>query len=338
MSGSTSVDKGLLFKLIKNSTSIAVVSDFLKKRDLPHSAGSWDDMFRLRLEPALAESKISIPDLVDLLRNVEEYGYQHIFLFHTNPAIAQSAMDRPTVTAALASLGLSRLLTEPDLFDMPTTPAISDVRWVVDTIDTEIVIKEIQVKERYELSNEIFSSNGMIREYKKIQDRGVNIARLKRNGDLEIRIASRSGSNSYSSDLSNFRNRIKNILPLSGFAEKSLSTAKDTLWNNRALYSGKIRFSEVAARNDDDYILKATGGNLESNVSSNVASVTSMESFIGMDGKCESYNLWFSKAHTPSKRDVHVLLSGEVNEFAINAHCTQSDYEYVIAELRSLNA
>lgn len=338
MSSVTPVDKDLLFKLIKSSTSIAVVSDFLKKHKLPHSAGSWEDMFKLRLEPALADSKISISDLVDLLRTVEEYGYQHIFLFNTSPANAQSAMNRSTVTTALASLGLTKLLTEPDLYDMPTTPTISDVRWVVNTHDSEMIVKEIQVKESYELSTQTVTQNGMIREYKKIQERGVNVAHLKRNGDLEIRIASRTGSNSYATDLRNFRHRIGQILPLNGFAEKSLRKAKDKLWTDRLAYSGKIRFSEVAARNDEDYILKASGGNIESNVSSNEASVSSMENFIGMDGRCESFNLWFSKAHTPSNRDLHFLVSGEVNEFAINAHCTQADYEFILAELRVLNA
>ncbi len=338
MASTESVDKGLLYKLIQSSTSIAVVSDFLKRKQLTHSASSWDDMFALRLDPALADSKISIAELVDLLRTVEEVGSQHVFLFKCKPETATELMDRRRITEALASLGLSQLLTSPNLYDFPEKPSIADVRWVTTTQDTELVIKEIQTKEHYKLASIKHTSDGMLKEYTKLQERGVNIGRLHRNGNLEIRIAARTGSMSYRDDLLFFRKRIENLIPMIGFAQTPLRNAKDALWNSRALYDGRIRYSEIAARNDDDYVLKATGGSLDSNVSSNQASVNSLQSFIQTEGRCESFNLWFSKAHTPSKRDVHFVLSGEVNEFAINSNCTLEDYEYVLSELRALNA
>lgn len=338
MAATGSVDKSLLYRLIQSSTSIAVVSDFLKKKHLTYSASSWEDMFALRLDPALAESKIALAELVDLLRDVEEYGRQHVFLFKCSPEVAASVMDRQRMAASLELLELSHLLTSPNLYDFPTTPTIADIRWVTANQDTELVVKEIQTKEHYKLASVDHTESGMLKTYTKIQERGVNIARLHRNGNLEIRVAARSGSVSYREDLLFFRKRIEKIVPMLGFVQTPLRKAKDALWNSRALYDGKIRYSEIAVRNDDDYVLKAVGGSLESNVSSNQASVSSLQSFIEMEGQCESFNLWFSKAHTPSKRDVHFLLSGEVNEFAINASCTLDDYEYVLSELRALNA
>ena len=38
----------------------------------------------------------------------------------------------------------------------------------------------------------------------------------------------------------------------------------------------------------------------------------------------------------PSK-DVHVILKGKLNEFAIPAQCSKQDYEYVLNQLRKYN-
>lgn len=296
-------------------------------------------MFNLRLAPYLDDAKITVDDLVTLLRTVEEYGRQHVFLFRTTQAIARVIIDRQAVAAALRTMNLAQLLNGPALYDYPRTPTISDVRWVATARgDTELIIKEIQSREHLTLIGTHETATGLTKEYTKEQERGVNIARLHRNGQLELRVAARVGSARYSTDLRDFRQRLQGLIPLNNIAEVSLSKAKVALWQNKELYRGKIRFSEVAARNDDDFVLRAAAGSMDANVSSNVASVTSMENFIGRNGRCEAYNLWFSKDHTPSKRDLHFLLSGEVNEFAINASCTKEDYQYVLDEIRTLNA
>jgi hypothetical protein len=296
-------------------------------------------MFNLRLAPYLDESKISTDELIDLLRTVEEYGRQHVFLFRTTIANARTIMDRQAVAGALRAMGRAQLLAAPSLYEYPTQPTIADVRWVEAAgTDVELIVKEIQVREQYRLVRVNHTATGMTKLYDKEQERGVNVARLYRNGQLEIRIAARAGSMRYAEDLRNFRQRVQRLIPMNHFAEVGLIKAKQTLWHDRANHAGKIRFSEVAARNDDDYILKAAAGSLEANVSSNAASVNSMESFVGQRGQLESYNMWFSKTHTPSGRDVHFLLSGDLNEFAITANCTKEDYEYVLSELRTLNA
>lgn len=332
------VDRELLFKLIKDSTSLAVVSDFLKTKGLHFSAGSWDDMFRLRLEPYLAESKIAISELIDLLRTAEEYGRQHTFLYRTTPAKARAIIERQAVAAALRTMGRAQLLNSPALYDYPAHPSIADVRWtVVGQVDTELIVKEIQVREHYNLVRVSETDSGMTKFYSKERERGVNVARLSRGGQLELRIASRAGSARYAPDLKAFRHRIRQLIPLDHFAEVSLTTAKAKLWTDKKALENKIRFSEVAARNDDDYVLRAAAGRAEANVTTNAASVDSMEYFVGQRGQLESYNMWFSKNFTPSGRDIHFLLSGEVNEFAVTANCTKEDYEYVLDELRALN-
>jgi hypothetical protein len=60
--------------------------------------------------------------------------------------------------------------------------------------------------------------------------------------------------------------------------------------------------------------------------------------FLSHDAHCDASNIWF-KAGPGSvpARDLHVLLAGDVNEFAITARCSETDFEYALSELRSLN-
>lgn len=71
----------LIAKLLSETTSLAIVSAFLKERRLAHSAPSWDSMINNRLRPALKSRDISFEDLVELLGSVEEHGRQHVFLY-----------------------------------------------------------------------------------------------------------------------------------------------------------------------------------------------------------------------------------------------------------------
>lgn len=61
----------ILFGLLKTATSQTVVKDFLRTKGIPISAQNWDDLYEKRIEPALAEKKISVKDLRELLQQVE---------------------------------------------------------------------------------------------------------------------------------------------------------------------------------------------------------------------------------------------------------------------------
>lgn len=65
-----------------------------------------------------------------------------------------------------------------------------------------------------------------------------------------------------------------------------------------------------------------------------------MANFKGDDVHCDSNNLFFRQREgydTPS-REVHVLMSGEYNEFAITTYCKTEDYEYVLQRVLEFNA
>ena len=71
----------LICDLLRSATSLAVVTDFLKSKNISSSAGSWDEMKEKRLLPALQQQKITVADLKRLLSEAEEFGHNHIFLY-----------------------------------------------------------------------------------------------------------------------------------------------------------------------------------------------------------------------------------------------------------------
>src|SRR5258708_4892986 len=70
-----------IFELLRPATSLVVVSDFLKSKNLRFSATSWEEMKEKRIIPAIRQQKISLTDLKKLLSEVEEFGRSHIFLY-----------------------------------------------------------------------------------------------------------------------------------------------------------------------------------------------------------------------------------------------------------------
>jgi hypothetical protein len=314
-----------------------VVSEFLKARNLAYSAGSWDAMFKTRIEPAIADSRLAIADLVTLLRSVEEYGQQHIFLYRTAAANVAALLDRTRVTQTLTSLGIAGVLVEPLHFEFPPAPAIVDVRWADN--DRTLVIKEVITRESFELTGESMNGDTFQKTYKRVRERGVNILSLTASGDLQIRLNSRRGSSRYTDDLLQFVQRMAAFVPVHAFAIVSLHKAKAKLWTDRKTLASKIRYSDLVVTNDEDVSLRAYGNALDVNVVGNDAAEASVDSFLSSNGYCESSNVWFMKGSvTPvPARDIHVVLNGEANEFAVPANCSEADYEYVLSEIRTLN-
>jgi hypothetical protein len=328
----------LIFKLIEQATSLGVVSEFLKTKNLPHSAGSWADMYSSRIEPAVNESKISIQELIDLLRDVEEYGQQHIFLYKTKPATAQALMDRARISSVLRTLNHQDLLVQPRMFEFPATPSFVDVRWNSAKQDLELVVKEVLTHESLEYESTVDDGDYQKRIYKRHRARAVNVMVLRRNGELELRISSRRGSSKYDEDLRAIKHRLKPIVELDSFVPIALAKAKTRLWNDRAALASKIRYSDLIFTNDEDISLRAYGNAMTVNVVGNKGATDSLDTFVSNDGYCDGSNIWFIKGTQTPARDIHLILQGAANEFAVPTQCTKADYEYVLSELKTLNS
>lgn len=323
--------------LLAQATSLDVVSDFLRRKNLRHSAGSWKDMREKRLIPYLDDFQISLAELMELVTSAEESGDQHIFLFHCRPEDAVEMMDRATAQARLRASGLEHLIVGPDMQRTPATPTIVDVRWESADVDLNMVIKVAEVRTRRTLERERSMHGKFIKIYSDVQVRAVNVAKLHRTGILELRIQSRDNTTKYDGDLNRFIRLINQFFPMARFTETSLSTAKDTMWAKRQELRDLIRYTDASVIDEQGNRIKAATGSNKSDLSGSAAG-KSVDFMLQEDANayCAESNLWFEKSDTLTNA-IHVLLNGEPNEFAITKKCSAANYEYVLNQIRHFN-
>jgi hypothetical protein len=332
----------LIAKLLRQTSSLAIVSEFLKVKGIPHSASSWEEMVTKRLLPAINSKDITTQDLMELLRTVEEYGRQHVFLYRCTEPDATILMGQVRVKSIADKCGLADLIDAPRVLDQPERPEITDIRWeyILPEKPHQFFIKIIETRETVELLSEESSGDIVTKKWRKINERAVNLFKLRDDGLLELRITSQSNSTKYKSKVDHMWRLVIDFLPRESFQEISLHRAKNRLWCDRHLLQDKIRFSDVTLKNDTGNTIKAVTGSPASNLYEDDGINNSMEVFIKHDAYCDSHNIWFkilSESGQDKQREIHVLLSGEINEFAITAHCSSQEYEYVYDQLRNFN-
>lgn len=329
------IDVRLVYKLISQGTSLAVISDFLRARNLAHSGGSWESLFEKRIAPALQDGSLTVAELVELLRSVEEYGKQHVFLYRLKRDVATELMDHNRVIRVLAKLEISDLLDAPRVFEMPKAPTFVEVRW--QNNNSELVVKEVLTRESIEFAGETEHGDTIQRTFKRIRERVVNVGVIRKNGTFELRLFSRRGPSKYDDDVKQITQRWKPFFDIASFAPVSFSKAKAKLWTDRKLLSKLIRYSDVVVSNDDDISLRAFGKVFDADLAGNIAAQNSLDSFLSEEGYFDSSNIWFVRGKEVPARDIHVILQGASNEVAIPTNCSQVDYEYVLSQLLSLN-
>eukprot|EP01114_Cavostelium_apophysatum_P005557 TRINITY_DN16746_c0_g1_i1.p1 TRINITY_DN16746_c0_g1~~TRINITY_DN16746_c0_g1_i1.p1 ORF type:complete len:284 (-),score=-3.35 TRINITY_DN16746_c0_g1_i1:44-895(-) len=234
-----------LLDLLEVATKLEVVREFLRTKDVPHSAGSWK-LMREKLNAYLSDGSITIGELVQLLTLAEECGDQHIFLYFCSKATAAELLDRGRVNPILQRKGLTHLLTTPEIRSLPEQPTIVDVRWATDGVDQSLTIKEVESHTRRKLLKNTVFKNHYYRIYTNEQVRAVNVAKLHRNGLLEIRVQSRDNTTKYDADVLRFFRQIGDIFPMSEFKEISLTKAKDTMWSKRAELGHLLRYTNAS--------------------------------------------------------------------------------------------
>lgn len=328
----------VLFKLLEASTSLGVVSDFLKTKKLHYSAGSWQAMADLRLLPALENEQISNEDLEQLVQEAEEYGRQHVFLYTCSSVDAIKMVDRKTVATQLQHRKIEYLLTQSKLVEDPQGVEIVDVRWDTAKVDYRLILKEVELKTHDKLIGTRTDGDRLYKEYQREKERAVNVVRLHIDGFLEIRIASHRNSSRYEDDIFRIFQRLSGLLDSTCFTELSITTAKDYIWSKRKELNDTVRYADSRIRNSAGNLLQGASGGRNGDLNADDGVSESLDKLRNddVDAYCDSTNIYF-KAGEDITAETHVMLSGEINEFALPANCTRADYEYVLGRLRFFN-
>jgi hypothetical protein len=326
----------LLLKLIERATSIAVVQDFLKSRHLSHSAASWVELRTKRILPAIDEGQLTLADLHALLRRTEGFGRQHIFIFKCAAGRAAPMIAEERVRDLLLERGVVEAADDPLVVDLPTEPTFVDVRFGKSEGVKFMALKEIEKRTSKKLTSETTDDEAMTftKVYKVEHQRAINVARLWDNGLLEVRIASRDNATGYRDDLAHFFNRLKPIIARSEFAEISLMQLKKNLWAKRDKLQHLVKFSTYTLQDDEGMSLRANAVLSTDDLAGSERVAKSLAAFNAETVQCSDSNIYFKIVEQgETVKEIHVLLNGEDNEFAVTAAITEEEYEYVLHQV-----
>lgn len=332
-------DRATYYELLEKYTTLGVVSLFLKNLNLPYSAGSWPDMREKRLDPAIAEKRISRAQLLGLLSDAEEFGHQNVFLFRCNQNTALQIVNENTLRAGLQRLGRLDLLDNPPIVPIATTA--TDQRLVqvrleqVSATLRALVIKTIEFRQYWEKTKETETATRKIKEYDRRLQRAVNVAKLYSDGLLEMRIQSYEQAADYGVALQDFWAQVNPILPQRSFEQVSLKKFKEYLLENRATLEPKIRYAPVLARNEAGYTMALGVPTIEKSLFQDAGAAESYAAFAKHDATVESSNfIWKKQATERPSKDIHIRIAGKVNQFQILVSCERGDYDRVFQDVR----
>jgi hypothetical protein len=326
--------------LLKFYSSLATVSLALKAKGVPHSANTWEELVEKRLLPALKDGKIDRADLIAILREVEEYGNQNVFLYQTSRTHATQLTNVNFIRQQLGNLNREDLLDSPPILDQPNDLTLSDVR--IDGVGPEavVVLKAIEGRSYRKFQSEERDGDIVTRKYKVFEERAVSVIRIHADGFTEMRIQSHRNTSDYATDIEAFWSLVTPIIDRTRFKQLSVNNVKQYLWEKRQQLKDKVRYADTRLRNAAGSVFTLATGKEQANLYDDQGGTASMDAFIKYKGAYDKSNVFWVKGSAgavPSK-DLHTILDGAVNQLTITMSCSKTDYEWVIGEIRKFNA
>lgn len=330
----------IAFKLLRINTSIQVVSRFLKYQELAHSAGSWDALVDNRIKPAIEARKLDRSDIIGLLRSVEEYGRQHVLLFRLPKSASQQLLNEEFVRSALKSYDLLSLFENPKIVDLPNGQILVDVRIGMGTSQRELVIKSVDGRVYRRLLSRKTEGDFETLVYENYRQRAVNVVRVQEDGSVDIRIQSYRKVIDYGAAAENLIDLCLPLIERMKLEIVPVTTAKAHIASKPPDLRGRIRFGNGIFRNRKGGGMSISTGHEQQDLYDDEGAVEGTAAYVKRnDGYCHEANVyWRAKVEggLPSA-EMHSLIGGAINEFAITGQCDRSDYEYVLEQIKKAN-
>jgi hypothetical protein len=331
-------DISRIAQLLRYSTSRKVVEDFLQSKRLPHTARNWEDFINERIIGSVEKNQLSSDDFLKLLSSVEECGKQHVFLYSCVAPVAERLLDETRVLTDVKNANLEHVYGSPLALDTPDTPTIVDIRLEKAVVPLTLVVKEVYTHRAYKAASSKEEGDELTKVWRIIRTRAVNIAKLHRDGLLEIRLASVSES-SYKVQRERFLKMVGNLIPIHLFAPVNLAEAKKNISVNKLALSSSLRFADTILRNENGTIVKVSSGSSADNLAEDEGALASEGGFLLHNGAyADGQNFFIRPVSNLLSKETPIIMSGELNEFGITAQCSEADYNYVISEIRKLNS
>ena len=327
---------GLLEEMVNRSE----IDDLLRRVGAPFSAPNRATMIDCRLRPALASGKVSVDMLAQLLRDGEEHGRQHVFLYRAPKAAAEAHLLEAHVRRGLNRIGAPEIFDQPRVLDKPAEPTFTEARieYTPRNQPRALVIKRVRVREHHELVDERREDHFINIRYRVEQERAVDLIKLHADGFCEVRLQSHRKPN-YPQEVGQLLLALQDLIPASDLNPYLLVKAKNHLLTSRQQLAGEVRFTGSTLKNAQGCTIQAAAGSETGNLFDSEGMTLSLNDFLQYEGYCDGSNVWLRVGEKPNGQPnwVHVLISGRSNEYALTAQCSVQEYNHVLARLREFN-
>lgn len=321
------------------------VDALFRRKGATFSAPNWELFLKKRVPSALDDGRVAVDDLADLLREAEEHGRQHVFLYkRAQRRAASEYLDENRIRLGLNRAGLPAILDNPRVLDKPNRPTFTEVR--VDKTPNgqpkALVIKQIVTKESRQVLGETRTSANRIRIDVAVEEmRAVNVVKLHADGFCEIRLQSHKNPQ-YTREASQLLITLQELLPSGELQKFVLTAAKNNLFAQRKKLRADIRYTSSLLKDDYGSMIEASASTDVGDLFADDGMASTVDEFMKHDSYCSSSNFWIRVGTKPPKtgRDkpepnwVHVLAAGQDNEFVLTGQCSLREYDGVLSILR----
>ncbi|MGV1790750.1 hypothetical protein [Rhizobium sp. A37_96] len=333
------MDLELLFSLISQQGTLEQVSTFLRERKLPFSGNSWQAMINSRLRPFSDDGRLTEADFIELLRQTEEHGGQHIFHYTLVDGRNVAKLFDGSLPGLLSAAGFPALGTT-SLVDMPNSPTIVEVREEGGSTRS-IIFKIVERRTTLEKISDSVSGQGkVIVTYDQIPYRAVNMMRIREDGLAEIRIQSSADAISYGGNAEAVFGLLKPVVDRLDWKDQHLDKFKANLLDGskRTLLQTIFGLRHTQHSNSVGTRLSAAAAGIGSSMYDDAEGVATLDRFLQKkdDAYCERVTITM-KRHGPMERSIGLLVTGEANEMAITSKVSKSEYEYIIGKILEHN-
>ncbi|MCF7645986.1 hypothetical protein KQ944_12500 [Bacillus subtilis] len=321
----------LLFKLIQRQGTIDQVSHFLKEKNLPSSAGSWRDMIDNRLRKLFENNQLGSHDLINLLRQTEEYGSQHIFFYQLIDSHEVSHFFKKDFAQTLISNKLPALGTT-SIVDLPEKPTVVEVRYTNEKTQS-IIFKLVEKRTILNKVSDTATNGQLVITYDQIPYRAVNLLKISADGTAEIRLQSHSDSTSYKGLAESVFTLLDPVVNRLSWKDHKLDNLKANLFDNdkRAYLQKIFGLRHTQHSNTDGTRLSAAVGMPGASMYDDGEAVASVDRFLQKKdhAHCEKVSVMLMK-NEGLNRSIGLLISGEPNEMAITSKVSELEYQYIV--------
>jgi hypothetical protein len=191
-------DLGAAFDLLRKKSTISAVAGYLKRRELPVNENSWPLLYEKTLVPLLRDKKIDRSDILRMLRDAEEFGKQHVFLYSCSKSRAMGVVNENTLKENLARLDLTEIMVNPRIVLEPKGLQLVEAR--IDAPKRgmrSLVLKAVDTRSFRKLLRKETNGNFETEYYEWEHERAVHVVSVREDGVLEVRVQSFHNSIDY---------------------------------------------------------------------------------------------------------------------------------------------